>query len=80
MSENMQATVGDYVSLQRGTTYKSKEKNIILNLLEALDDKIELNQQMNHTLEAIARALFKSWFINFDPVRAKVEQTLARVT
>ena len=37
-----------------------------------LDDKIELNRRMNETLEAMARALFKSWFIDFDPVRAKV--------
>jgi type I restriction enzyme S subunit len=38
-----------------------------------LDDKIELNQRMNETLEAIARAFFKSWFVDFDPVRAKTE-------
>ena len=37
-----------------------------------LDDKIELNQRTNHTLEAMARALFKSWFVDFDPVRANV--------
>jgi len=40
-------------------------------ILGALDDKIELNQRMNETLEGIARAIFKSWFVNFDPVRAK---------
>ena len=40
--------------------------------LGALDDKIELNRQMNETLEALARALFKSWFVDFDPVRAKM--------
>ena len=38
-----------------------------------MDDKIELNRRMNETLEAIARALFKSWFVDFDPVRAKAE-------
>ena len=38
-----------------------------------LDDKIELNRRMNDTLEAMARALFKSWFVDFDPVRAKME-------
>ena len=38
-----------------------------------LDDKIELNQRMNEMLGAMARALFKSWFVNFDPVRAKME-------
>lgn len=40
-------------------------------MLRALDDKIELNRRMNETLEAIARAMFKSWFVDFDPVRAK---------
>jgi type I restriction enzyme S subunit len=49
------------------------EQKAIAQILSSLDDKIELNQQMNHTLEAIARALFKSWFINFDPVRAKMD-------
>ena len=38
-----------------------------------LDDKIELNRRMNETLEGIARAIFKSWFVDFDPVRAKAE-------
>ena len=42
-------------------------------VLGALDDKIELNRRMNETLEATARALFKSWFVDFDPVRAKTE-------
>ena len=41
--------------------------------LGTLDDKIELNRRMNETLEAMARALFKSWFVDFDPVRAKTE-------
>jgi len=45
----------------------------IVSTLGALDDKIELNRQMNETLEAILRALFKSWFVNFEPVRAKAE-------
>lgn len=45
----------------------------IVELLGALDDKIELNRRMNETLEAMARALFKSWFVDFDPVRAKAE-------
>jgi len=39
--------------------------------LGAFDDKIELNRQMNATLEALARALFQSWFVDFDPVRAR---------
>ena len=45
----------------------------IARILGLLDDKIELNRQMNETLEAMARAIFKSWFVDFDPVRAKVE-------
>ena len=43
----------------------------IAHILGTLDDKIELNRRMNETLEAMARALFKSWFVDFDPVRAK---------
>ena len=42
-------------------------------MLGTLDDKIELNRRMNETLEAMARALFKSWFVDFEPVRAKME-------
>jgi len=49
------------------------EQKEIAHILGTLDDKIELNQQMNQTLEGIARALFKSWFIDFDPVRAKLD-------
>ncbi len=45
----------------------------IAQILGALDDKIELNRLMNETLEAIARAIFKSWFVDFDPVRARAE-------
>ena len=45
----------------------------IAHILGTLDDKIELNRRMNETLEAIARALFKSWFVDFDPVRSKSE-------
>lgn len=45
----------------------------IVELLEELDDKIELNRRMNATLEAMARALFQSWFVDFDPVRAKLD-------
>ena len=45
----------------------------IASVLGALDDKIELNRRMNETLEAMARALFRSWFVDFDPVRAKSE-------
>jgi|SaaInlStandDraft_2_1057019.scaffolds.fasta_scaffold29956_2 type I restriction enzyme, S subunit len=42
-------------------------------LLSSIDKKIKLNQQMNQTLEEVAKTLFKSWFIDFDPVRAKAE-------
>ncbi|HEU5048406.1 MAG TPA: restriction endonuclease subunit S [Rickettsiales bacterium] len=49
------------------------EQREIINILSCLDNKIELNQQMNKTLEAIARTLFKSWFIDFDPVKARAE-------
>jgi len=49
------------------------EQRAIAHILGALDDKIELNRQMNETLEAMAQALFKSWFVDFDPVRAKAE-------
>jgi type I restriction enzyme S subunit len=45
----------------------------IAKILGALDDKVELNRRMSETLEGIARALFKSWFVDFDPVRAKAE-------
>ncbi|MEN6356540.1 MAG: restriction endonuclease subunit S [Armatimonadota bacterium] len=47
------------------------EQQAIACILGALDDKIELNRRMNETLEAMARAIFKSWFVDFDPVRAK---------
>jgi type I restriction enzyme S subunit len=49
------------------------EQRAIAHILGTLDDKIELNRRMNETLEAMARALFKSWFVDFDPVRAKAE-------
>jgi len=47
------------------------EQRAIAHILGTLDDKIELNRRMNGTLEAMARAIFKSWFVDFDPVRAK---------
>ncbi len=49
------------------------ERRAIADVLGALDDKIDLNRRTNETLEAIARALFRSWFLDFDPVRAKAE-------
>ena len=50
----------------------SPEQRAIAHILGTLDDKIELNRRMKETLEAMARALFKSWFVDFDPVRAKM--------
>jgi len=49
------------------------EQRAIASILGALDDKLELNRKTNHTLEQIAAAIFKSWFVDFDPVRAKME-------
>jgi len=49
------------------------EQRAIADVLGALDDKIELNRKVCETLEAIVRAIFKSWFVDFDPVRAKAE-------
>ena len=49
------------------------EQRTIAHVLGTLDDKIELNRRMNETLEQMVRALFKAWFVDFDPVRAKME-------
>jgi type I restriction enzyme, S subunit len=49
------------------------ERDAIANTLDSLDDKIEMNWLTSETLEAMPRALFKSWFVDFDPVRAKAE-------
>ena len=51
----------------------SSMRDAIANILGTLDDKIELNRRRNQTLEAMARALFKDWFVDFGPVRAKME-------
>jgi type I restriction enzyme, S subunit len=69
--------VADYVSLSdqrefRLTFPPIQAQQAVASVLGALDDKIELNRRMNETLEEIARTLFKSWFIDFDPVRAKM--------
>jgi type I restriction enzyme S subunit len=50
-----------------------REQRAIAHILGTLDDKIELNRRMNQTLEEMVRALFTSWFVDFDPVRAKAE-------
>lgn len=49
------------------------EQRAIAHVLGTLDDKIELNRRANETIEAMARALFKAWFVDFEPVRAKME-------
>jgi type I restriction enzyme S subunit len=51
----------------------STEQRAIAHILGTLDDKIELNRKQNETLEAMARALFKAWFVDFEPVRDKME-------
>lgn len=52
---------------------KLEEQEAIASVLGALDDKIDLNRQMNATLEAMARSIFKDWFVDFGPIRAKME-------
>ena len=54
-----------------------KDQKAIAHILGTLDEKIELNRKTNETLEGIAKALFRSWFVDFDPVRAKAEGRLA---
>ena len=73
-----QTDMADYVSLSdqrkmKITIPSLPEQRAIARILGALDDKIELNRRMNATLEALAQALFKSWFVDFDPVTAKAE-------
>ena len=50
-----------------------REQRAIAHILGTLDDKIELNRRMNHTLEEMARAIFQDWFVDFGPVRAKLD-------
>jgi type I restriction enzyme S subunit len=66
------------VSIQDVEAYPARlppisEQRAIAHILGTLDDKIDLNRRMSETLEAMARALFRSWFVDFDPVRAKAE-------
>lgn len=72
------AMVADYVSISQQQEFRLRIPSIdsqraIAHILGTLDDKIELNWRINETLEAMARALFKSWFVDFNPVRAKAE-------
>ena len=55
-----------------------EQQRTIAHVLGTLDDKIELNERTSRTLEAIARVLFKSWFVDFDPVRAKMDDRWRR--
>ncbi len=63
----------DFVSRIRLRLPPLEEQRAIAHVLGALDDKIELNRCMSETLEQMARTLFKSWFVDFDPVHAKAE-------
>lgn len=73
-----QTDMAEYVSLRDQRKMQISvpplpEQLAIAQILGTLDDKVELNRRMNETLEAMARAQFKSWFVDFDPVRAKME-------
>lgn len=73
-SSGGQANLSPYQILGAPIEYPPlAEQKAIAAVLGALDDKIELNRRMNATLEAMARALFQSWFVDFDPVRAKLD-------
>ena len=54
------------------------EQRAIAHVLGTLDDKIELNRRMNETLEEMVRTLFKSWFVDFEPVRARMDDRWRR--
>ena len=75
MSGSVQAKLSQRNLNQIPVPYPAEdsERRAIARILGALDDKIELNRRMSATLEAMARALFKSWFVDFEPVRAKAE-------
>ena len=71
-SAQSQITINDLCRVKL-TLPPLPEQKAIARILGTLDDKIELNRRMNATLEAMARALFQSWFVDFDPVRAKLD-------
>jgi type I restriction enzyme S subunit len=71
-SVQLNMKVGDLANFQFPLPPLAEQKAIAA-VLGALDDKIELNRKINATLEAMARALFQSWFVDFDPVRAKLD-------
>lgn len=63
----------EHVSRYEHVSLSLPEQRAIAQILGTLDDKIELNRKMNETLEAVAHAIFKSWFVDYDPVHAKAE-------
>lgn len=74
--------MADYLSLtsQRGLNVRVPDITVqseTARILGDLDDKIELNRQINQTLEQIVQAIFKSWFVDFEPVKAKIEAKAA---
>ena len=80
--EQIHAVAAGSVQVNYGPTHLNQmwmalppmpQQRAIAHVLGTLDDKIELNRRMNETLEAMARALFNSWFVDFEPVRAKME-------
>lgn len=71
-SVQLNMKIGDLLKYQFNLPPLSEQKEIA-RILSDLDKKIELNTQINQTLEQIAQALFKSWFVDFDPVRVKVQ-------
>ena len=71
-SVQLNMKIGDLLKYQFNLPPLSEQKEIA-RILSDLDKKIQLNTQINQTLEQIAQALFKSWFVDFDPVRAKVQ-------
>jgi len=77
-SRKGETDMADYVSLTAQREFRVllppiADQRAIGHILGSLDDKIELNRRMNETLEAMAQAIFKSWFVDFDPVCAKAE-------
>jgi type I restriction enzyme, S subunit len=67
------ASASTMVSAPMRAPVDRQYQTAIASVLGALDDKIELNRRMNETLEAMARAIFKDWFVDFGPTRAKIE-------